>query len=165
MAVNARQGIVRVLDSKGNLQRTIGEIGMAEHQFFYSISTVDEDGNYYIIIFLKMTAIWSNISIKMPRCSVGSYGMKTREFLHPISLALGEASIYVLDNETQLVQHFDREGQFPQQFWRGGYGQGAFLTTLNISALGKIGLVYVLDYGNYQVQRFDALGNYQTCWG
>ena len=168
MAVNARQGVIRILDTEGNLHNNVGEIGMGENQFFSVPQSIaaDEEGNFYITIFSEdegeMVKYISGGGQILN--TFGSYGMKPGEFLHPISVALGTDCLYVLDNETQLVQKFDRDGKYLSSFGGSGNGRGLF-NNPRLIAVGNDGSVYVLDYGNKQVQRFDGDGKYQTRWG
>jgi len=168
MAVNARQGVIRILDTEGNLHNNVGEIGMGENQFFSVPQSIaaDEEGNFYITIFSEddgeMVKYISGGGQILS--TFGSYGMKPGEFLHPISVALGNDCLYVLDNETQLVQKFDRNGKYQNSFGGSGNGRGLF-NNPRLIKVGNDGSVYVLDYGNKQVQRFDGDGNYQTRWG
>ena len=168
MAVNARQGVIRILDTEGNLHNNVGEIGMGENQFFSVPQSIaaDEEGNFYITIFSEddgeMVKYISGAGQIIN--TFGSYGMKPGEFLHPISVALGADCLYVLDNETQLVQKFDRNGKYLSSFGGSGNGRGLF-NNPRLIKVGHDGSVYILDYGNKQVQRFDGDGNYQTRWG
>jgi serine/threonine-protein kinase len=71
--------------------------------------------------------------------------------------------VYVLDGETHLVSRFTNDGRYLTSFGGRGKGHGEF-NDPRIICIDARGRVYVLDYGNRQVQRLDADGNYQTRW-
>lgn len=46
-----------------------------------------------------------------------------------------------------------------------GNGQFSNPSGIAVSTVGPAGYVYVMDYGNYRVQKFDLAGNYVSQWG
>ncbi len=172
LTVSAHQGVLRVLDPEGHLHATLGDIGVGPGSFSaapLSVS-VDSEGNFFAAIFEYRVGQDDHRMIHKlgpdgsPIISFGSYGMKTGEFLYPVSVAVApDDTVYVLDSETHLVQRFNNDGTFISSFGGRGTGQGNFNDPRLIS-VNRSGSVYVLDYGNRQVQRFNPEGRYETRW-
>ncbi len=174
VTVNARQGVLRVLDTNGNLHRSLGDIGAGPNEFSaapFAVSA-DSEGNYYVAIFeyrLEQDSDQNQMIHKLapdgsPLLTFGRYGMEPGEFLYPVALAVApDDTVYVLDAETGLVQHFDRDGNYLDRFGGSGADKGQFKEPKMIS-VGPNGSVYVLDYGHHQVQRFSAEGVYERRW-
>jgi serine/threonine-protein kinase len=172
LTVSARQGVLRVLDPDGILHTTLGDIGVGPGSFSAAPLSVslDSEGNFYAAVFEYRVGQDDHRMIHKlapdgsPLMSFGGYGMKPGEFLYPISLSVApDDTVYVLDSETHLVQHFDPDGKLLNKFGGRGAGKGLFNDPRSIVVSG-IGAVYVLDHGNRQVQRFDASGRYETRW-
>lgn len=170
-SVSSQQGVIRILDPEGSLHLSMVNLGMAKGELMAAPQslTVDDGGNFYIIVLEMSTASDKNTMIHKLDSkgalldSFGALGMNNGEFLQPIALSHGMGGIYVLDAETHKVQRFDNSGRFINSFGGQGAGKGTFKDP-RVIKVDQQGLVYVLDYGNRQVQRFDANGNYQTRW-
>jgi eukaryotic-like serine/threonine-protein kinase len=172
LTVNARQGVVRILDTEGNLHRSLGDLGVNRGGFSTSpvAVAVGRGGDVYTAAFEYRVGDESQrmISKLTPDGDViatfGPYGMKAGEFLYPASLAVApDGSVYVLDSETHLIQHFDEGGGYLGQFGGRGSGHGTFSDPRTVG-VGPDGKIYVLDYGNRQVQRLAPDGSYETRW-
>ncbi len=172
LTVSARQGVLRVLDTEGNLHKSLGDIGIGDGRFSAAplSVTVDREGNFYAAIFEYRVGQDDHRMIHKldPEgkllLSFGAYGMKPGEFLYPLSISIGpDDTVYVMDSETHLIQRFDAQGRYLTNFGGRGRGKGFFNDPRGIIVAAD-GCVYVLDYGNRQIQRFDAEGNYQTRW-
>ena len=170
VVVNAPQGILRILDLEGELHSSFGKIGMGKNKFFAvpQAIAIDNMGNYYLAIVEQSSIEGRQMIHKLnPRgeliSSFGKYGMKPGDLLNPTAVAIGENCIYILDNETQVIQCFDFLGRYLNSFGGSGHGRGLFDQPRSM-CVGPDGCVYILDYGNKQVQRFDSDGNYQTRW-
>ncbi|MFX9269115.1 hypothetical protein ABTN84_18870, partial [Acinetobacter baumannii] len=79
------------------------------------------------------------------------YGMKPGEFLFPAALAVANGSLFVLDSETATVSRLDLKGQYQERFGGQGPGRGTFQDPKALAATPEF--LFVLDYGNRQVQR------------
>jgi eukaryotic-like serine/threonine-protein kinase len=172
LTVNSRQGVVRLLDTEGNLHHSLGDLGVAADAFSTAPVSVAAapDGYLYAAAFEYRVGDESHRMITKldpageTVATFGPYGMKPGEFLYPASIAVGpDGSVYVLDSETHKVQRFDADGNFIRAFGGRGVGQGTFTDPRTV-AVGPDGKVYVLDYGNRQVQRLSADGAYETRW-
>ena len=172
LTVDSRQGVVRILDTEGNLHAPIGDIGVGDGSFSTAPVAVaaDRDGHLYSATFEYRVDHERHrmLSKRAPDGRVlltfGGYGMKPGELLFPTSIACApDGTILVLDGETHQVQRFTGEGDFVAAYGGRGQGQGTFNDPRMVAA-GPDGRVYVLDYGNRQVQRLSAEGRYETRW-
>jgi serine/threonine protein kinase/sugar lactone lactonase YvrE len=172
LTVSTRQGVLRVLDPEGALHASIGDIGSQPGSFSAAPLSVslDSAGNFYAAVFEYQVGQTEHRMIHKLApdgkhlASFGPYGMKSGEFLYPVSLSVApDDTLYVLDAETHLVQRFDPDGNYLSGFGGRGEGKGLFSEPRAL-VVGENGAVYVLDYGNRQVQRFGPEGEYQTRW-
>ena len=172
LTVSARQGVMRILDTDGNLHSSIGDIGVGVGNFSAAPLSVavDTSGDYFAAIFEYRVGQEDHRMVHKlapdgsPLLSFGSYGMQPGEFLYPAALAVApDDTVYVLDSETHLVQRFTNDGRLLTSFGGRGKGHGTFNDPRAIS-IDMNGNLYILDYGNRQVQRLTADGTYQTRW-
>lgn len=82
--------------------------------------------------------------------------MKPGEFLLPVGLAVLEDQVFVLDGETATVSRLDLAGRYQGRFGGQGLGRGTFQDPKALVAAE--GHLFVLDYGNRQVQRLTPEG-------
>jgi serine/threonine-protein kinase len=172
LTVDAHQGVMRLLDTDGNLHHSFGDIGMSEGNFSTAPLSLalDDDGNYFVAIFeyragqeaeKMIYKLNENGNIIM---SFGDYGTGKGKFLYPVALIFSQGSLYVLDAETHVVQRFSPDGQYLSHFGGTGKQKGRFQEPKGLYADSK-GHIYVLDYGNKRVQQFDADGKFMRTWG
>jgi len=84
-----------------------------------------------------------------------------------------DGNLYVIDALNHRVQKYDSAGELLFQWGSQGAGDGEFNfaqeempdTPLGDLALDVEGNVYVVDYGNHRVQKFDKNGQFLTKWG
>jgi DNA-binding beta-propeller fold protein YncE len=94
-------------------------------------------------------------------------------FDQPISMAVdGQGNLYVADSGHDRIQIFDPDGNFLTMWDKQGNGDGEFNFHREVDnfAIGAIaidaqGNVYVVDTGNYRVQKFDSDGKFLLKWG
>lgn len=93
------------------------------------------------------------------------------EFNLPTGLATDLAgNLYVLDSGSQRVLKFDRAGNSITDWGKFGTEPGSFIfyedrgTCCGI-AVDRQNNVFVVDKGNYRIQKFDDEGNFLMCWG
>jgi len=172
LTVSARQGVLRILDTDGNLHTSVGDVGTGEKDFSAAPLSIaiDSKGDVFAAIFEYRVGQENHRMVhKLARdgtklLSFGRYGMQPGEFLYPVSVAVApDDTVYVLDSETHLVQRFTNDGRFLSSFGGRGKGQGTF-NDPRVITVDQQGNVYVLDYGNRQVQRLSPEGVYQTRW-
>ena len=92
-------------------------------------------------------------------------------FNSPTGLAIDtKGNLYVVDSGNHRVLKFDSEGNLSLEFGKHGKGEGEFNfhedkgTICGISVDNQ-GNVFVVDKGNYRIQKFDSNGNFLMAWG
>lgn len=87
------------------------------------------------------------------------------EILHspdPGHLAVdAQGNVFVA--EALAIREFDADGKFVMVWGKAGFSEGEFQNTQGIG-LDAQGNVYVADFGNVVVEKFDRAGNYLTEW-
>jgi len=165
VAAEAKRGSIRLLEPDGTPTKLFSGVGTAPGMFASPPLDIaaDQEGGVWISVFeygsgqSRMIHRF-NREGKLDR-SLGPYGVKAGEFLYPTSLAvspLGE--LVVLDSESHIIQRFSLDGQPLGRFGGKGTGRGSFDTPRKLVASRHF--LFVLDYGNRQVQRLSLEGAY-----
>ncbi len=123
---------------------------------------VSQTGNY-----CRTDSNWDGISDK--ECD--------GKFSWPMGIAVStDGSVYVTDYDNNLIQKLDANGNFISKWgtrcivdtnWDGipdRECKGGFLGPYGIGA-DQRGFLYVADYINHQIQKFDGNGNFISKWG
>ena len=117
-------------------------------------------------------------------CKEGGGGGSAGAFNNPGGVAVdADGNVYVADSLNQRIQKFDSSGNFLLAWGKnvnifggnscngptlcqagqsGGLG-GEFSQPWGLAAAG--GSVYVTEYSNRRIQKFDSVGNFQRAWG
>lgn len=83
----------------------------------------------------------------------------------PVDVAIAKDRLYVADINHHQIQVLDKStGRLLSQFGKAGSGEGELFHPTNL-ALGPEGDVYVVETGNYRVQRFTAEGKPVRTYG
>ena len=91
----------------------------------------------------------------------------------PIHLIFGEITrmaedlqggIYVLDAQVPEIRHFDRMGNFVGPVGRSGEGPGEYTNFTLGMAVDPTGVLYMHDWGNQRIVRFDEDGHALGPW-
>ena len=168
VSLNSRKGPIRILDTRGNLERSLGQIGQGTDKLPAAPVAIasDKDLNLYAAIFeYRSNEPVPNMIRKLRPDgteihSFGSYGMKPGELLYPAAITVSPfGQVYVLDSETYMIQRFSPQGEYLGKFGGRGKGRGTFDDPKALVA-GHDHFVYVLDYGNRQIQRFTTDGEF-----
>ncbi len=151
---------ILVLDTNGNLIRTISSPGLSEGYLKLPLDVeldsnnrvlVANTGNNRIDIFDQQGNF-----IK----SIGTFGKNNGQFNKPRSVAIDQYdNIYVADTYNNRIQKFDRNGNFIMSFGRLGSDPGELGNPSGIEVDAN-GIIYVYDLSNDRIQKFDANGNY-----
>ena len=79
---------------------------------------------------------------------------------HPSDLSINDkGEIFVLDGVNNRVVHYDAQGQYLNQFGKGGDRPGEFNYPLGLT-MDREGNLYIADTGNARVQVFSTEGHY-----
>ncbi|HEX2863780.1 MAG TPA: protein kinase [Deinococcales bacterium] len=166
-SVNARKGVVRLLDTRGNLERSLGTLGPDGYPVPPLAVAADADLNLFLSVFEHRAGdAGPNMIRKIAPdgrdlLSFGAHGLKPGEFLYPSGIAVSPAGqVFILDSETVTVQRFSLDGVYLGKFGGRGRGRGTFEDPRAVVASEQY--VYVLDYGNRQVQRFTLAGEFMN---
>ncbi|MCS7067034.1 MAG: protein kinase [Meiothermus sp.] len=164
LAVETKKGTLRLMDLHGTLMRMWSGVGSGRGMFPsppLSLS-VDKNGGFWISLFeygggaVRLVHRF-DVEGELTH-SIAPYGMKLGELLYPISLAAVPDGLLVLDGEACTITRFDLEGNPVTRFGGSGQGRGTFESPRALLASRKY--IFVLDYGNRQVQRLEHSGQY-----
>jgi serine/threonine-protein kinase len=164
LAVEAKRGTLRLMSPDGVLVRMWSGVGSGRGMFPSPplAMAIDGNGDFWISLYE-----FGGGAVRLVHCfspegelklSIAPYGTKFGEVLYPVSLAASQEALYVLDAETSSITKFDLAGTPLRRFGEAGRGRGSFDTPRMLIA-GRHYL-YVLDYGNRQVQRLSLEGEY-----
>ena len=88
----------------------------------------------------------------------GSFGMNNGEFHEPYGIAVDSSCyVYVTDSKLNNIQKFDSKGAFIAKWGNEGFQDGQFKEVHGIAVDYSIGYVYVIDSGNYCIQKFSPI--------
>jgi hypothetical protein len=92
----------------------------------------------------------------------GTAGTTPGYIYDPTSIAIDQYGyIYIIDNPSaSRIQVFDKNGVF-QRWWD---GNPTFFNALGI-AISNDDYVYICDFGNLEIRKFNLYGIFQTSWG
>lgn len=164
LAVETKKGTLRLMDLNGTLMRMWSGVGSGRGMFPSPplALAVDRQGGFWISLFeygggavrlLHRFDVDGEITL-----SIAPYGMKLGELLFPVSLATLPDGLLVLDGEACTITRFDLAGNPVGRFGGAGPGRGTFESPKVV--LSSSNYIFVLDYGNRQVQRLDHRGQY-----
>ena len=172
LITNSHQGVLRILDSRGALHETLGDIGVGPRSFPTTPMSVSVDSNDNYLLVVPGDSLGNSGHRMIHKLSpdgtllraFGVYGTNSGELLNPVAAVVGsDDSLLVLDAETHLVQSFSSAGEHLSSFGGRGSGNGLFNNPRDL-CVGPDGSIYVLDYGNRQIQEFNMEGTYKTRW-
>lgn len=166
VCIAERTGAVRLLDLSGKLRLSLRDLGYDDGKLPATPTAVtgDSDGHLYVALGEQPQNPNPTLLRRLgpngeDLLSFGNYGLNPGDLLRPVSLAVWDNKLYVLDGESHYVTVYSLQGEFLFRFGGHGAGMGKFNHPSTIK-VGPDGQVYVLDHGNREVQRFTSQGEY-----
>ena len=161
---------IQKFDSKGNFLLKWGSEGTGDGQFYYPQAIdIDSSGNVYVgdeqnYRIQKFDSNGTFIT------KWGSQGTGDGQLGGPTGIAIDSSgNVYVADPYNYRIQKFDSKGNFITKWGSKGSGDGQFKESTNIIeqaiAVDSSDNVYVTDFFNNRIQKFDSKGNFITKWG
>lgn len=126
---------------------------------------IDKDGYIYVVESpYNAGRVFKYKSDGTYMATIGSEDFATAD-----SVAIdGSGNLYVTDMTKHCVRKYDSSGSFVKEWGKSGNesgsGNGEFSSPMGI-AVDTSGNVYVADYDNSRVQKFDSSGGYISQWG
>jgi len=165
ISLQEKRGALRLLDLSGKLRVSLRDIqGPGALPSVPNALCSDPDGNLYLSMLEYRQGKSGALIRKLgpdgtELLSFGAYGLGEDELLQPISIAVQDDRVYVLDAEAFHVVVFSSDGSFVRRFGGRGPGQGRFEAP-KLLAAAPAGDIHVLDSGSREVQRFTPEGQY-----
>ena len=164
VGIQEKTGTLRLLDLGGKLRVGLRDQGEGGLPTAPTAITTDEDGFLYVTLpdyrqgraeslIRKLSAEGDEV------LAFGPYGLEPGQLLRPVGIGYWDEHLYVLDAETLFISVFTVGGEYVRRFGGRGKGMGTFEkpTTLLVGPQGQL---YVLDFGNSEVQRLSPEGEY-----
>ncbi len=125
-----------------------------------SILTMD-DGSFYIVAYGSNEVVLFNTNGALKkRFRGGIYG-----FDHPFDIVESlDGNFFITEFEGDRISKSNRDGYILNSFGTSGRGPGNLIGPQFIASDGK-GYIYVTDYGNRRVCKFDEEGNFILSFG
>jgi len=102
----------------------------------------------------------------------GVKGTKDGQFSHPFGINTDSSNnVYIADSTNNRIEKFDSSGFFiakygtPAPAYGGDTKKDGHLYTPTDIIVDKGGFMYIVDWGNERIQKFDSAGNFVTKWG
>lgn len=134
---------------------------------------VSADGNIYVADFYnhRIQMLSKQGEFIRQWGDTGLTGSKAEQFSYPTAVAIAnDGKLYVADGYNDRIQVFNAEGSFSHK-WGGplamnihGSFNGWFATVTSI-AIGPKGNIFVADFYNDRIQKFDPSGQFLNTFG
>ena len=166
VGIEEKGGTLRLLDLNGKLRLSLRDLGTQEGMLPAAPVAIagDPQGQLYVALPDYQQGQAAALIRKLgpageELAAFAPYGLAAGHLLRPVSLAVWQDRVYVLDGETHQVSVFSDQGEYLFRFGGRGEGLGRFDRPAIIK-IGHDGQVYVLDCGNHEVQRLTLKGEY-----
>jgi streptogramin lyase len=163
---------IQKFDANGQFLTQWGAQGDGDGQFQspYGVA-VDAKGNIFVSDFTR-NDIQKFDGQGQFVLKWGGKGSEGGKFNHPGSIAVDtQGNVYVVDYGNSRIQKFDGEGKLLVAWGTQGSGSGQFSQPVAVTVdkagsvyVLKVGSVYVLDSGNWRIQKFDTNGFFLVSW-
>ncbi|MDO4244691.1 MAG: protein kinase [Deinococcus sp.] len=166
VGIEEKGGTLRLLDLNGKLRLSLRDLGTQEGAL--PAAPVAIAGNAQGQLYVALPDYQQGQATALIRklgpageelAAFAPYGLAAGHLLRPVSLAVWQDRVYVLDGETHQISVFSDQGEYLFRFGGRGEGMGRFDRPA-ILKIGHDGQVYVLDCGNHEVQRLTLKGEY-----
>ncbi len=158
---------IHMLDSSLNPVRNIGAGTLSSPEGV----ALDSAGNVYVADANKEAVfIFDPNGYAHSPASFGTFGAADGQFELPVGIAVDSGgNIYVADLDifqakTNLIQKFDKNGNFVKSWGTRGAGDGQIYYAIGL-AIDKYDNVYATDFVNRRVEKFDSNGTFLTKFG
>jgi len=171
--VDSGNSRIQEFNSSGTYVTQWGSYGSGIGQFNGPVGlAVDSTGNNVYVVDSGNSRIEKFTSNGTYVTQWGSSGSGIGQFYEPSAVAVYGNNIYVVDNGNARIQEFTSSGTYVTQWGSSGSGNGQFSFfdgQFNYAPSGMAvdgsGNVYVADYNNSRIQKFNSSGTYLTQWG
>ena len=155
---DAEQHRVVALDERGVVQRSLGARGMSPGGFnFPSAVAYATNVGLVVVDAMNFRVQVLDPATSRPQVVFGGKGDAAGDFARPRSVALDAAGhVYVLDNQFENIQIFDRDGRLLLAFGGGGSAPGRFAIPADIF-IDDQDRIWIADSYNQRVQVFQYL--------
>lgn len=158
---------VQIFDLDGNFKAKFGSFGEGSGQFRAARQVVVDSLLNLFVVDSENDRVTRFNSSYVPMTAWGSDGTGNLNFKNPWRLAINPATnmLYVADMTNNRISQWTTGGNFVRTF--GTYATGVLAPGGTFDhpeavAVDAAGFVYVADYGNHRIQKFNADGVYQS---
>ena len=140
------------------------QFGAGGFSFPYGVAVDQSNGSFFVSDLTGAGIFKFNSRGELLAKRVGS-GQGKGNFQAPTGIALDDSgNLYVADAQNNLIQKFDKDLNWVDQWGSLGNGNGEFSLPIDVS-VDSSGNVYVVDALNNRIQKFTGDGTYLGKWG
>ncbi|CAF3966600.1 unnamed protein product [Adineta steineri] len=161
---NPAGSLVQILPSNATIPLSAPYLGSCSLQYFSTPMGIGVDSNGSIYVASQgchWITRWTGPIPSSVAGISGSPGSTSQQLYFPAGISIDQqyGFLYVADSANHRIQRFDLDGSNIGITVAGGYGPGpaAYQLTnpLDVCVSQKNGAIYIADYGNNRVQRWD----------
>ncbi|CAF0979687.1 unnamed protein product [Adineta steineri] len=161
---NPAGSLVQILPSNATIPLSAPYLQSCSLQYFNAPSGISMDSNGSIYVAgqgCHWITRWTGAIPSSVAGISGSYGSTSQQLYFPSGISIDQqyGFLYVADSSNHRIQRFDLDGSNIGITVAGGYGPGPaayqLSNPLDVCVSQKNGAIYIADYGNNRVQRWD----------